>query len=160
MTDKKLEKFEKNEEKVNFYKRKQKRLQEKRNELMSFLSQLDAMDKMERIQESYENVLWKYNIFYITFFCKFLTTKQLYANFRLNFKMGEWVIVSPPVVDFGEIEVTKTAHAFYETKIKIQNIRRTAIKVHFQHTYSTFKGTLDILKINKKKNLKIKWKKK
>jgi hypothetical protein len=54
--------------------------------------------------------------------------------------MGEWVIVTPPVVDFGEILQNKNRKAeIYEKRIKIQNIRSSAIKLNFKHTYSNFK---------------------
>ena len=45
--------------------------------------------------------------------------------------MEDWVIVTPPKVDFGEI-VKKEERSSFECSLKIQNIRSSGIKLNFQ----------------------------
>ena len=44
----------------------------------------------------------------------------------------DWVVVSPPKVDFGEISSDKNEDRVFECSVKIQNIRSDGIKLNFQ----------------------------
>ena len=44
----------------------------------------------------------------------------------------DWVVVSPPKVDFGEISSDKNEERVFECSVKIQNIRSHGIKLNFQ----------------------------
>ena len=43
-----------------------------------------------------------------------------------------WVVVTPPKVDFGEISSDKNDERVFECSVKIQNIRSHGIKLNFQ----------------------------
>ena len=62
--------------------------------------------------------------------------------------MGEWVILTPAVVEFGEIlqHQKKRQHIeTYEKRVKIQNVRPSAIKLNFKHSYKNFKETFLVI---------------
>ena len=48
----------------------------------------------------------------------------------------DWVVVSPPKVDFGEISSDKNDERVFECSVKIQNIRSHGIKLNFQDRIS------------------------
>ena len=48
----------------------------------------------------------------------------------------DWVVVSPPKVDFGEISINKNEERSFECSVKIQNIRSHGIKLNFQERIS------------------------
>ena len=47
-----------------------------------------------------------------------------------------WVVVTPPKVDFGEISSDKNDERVFECSVKIQNIRSHGIKLNFQDRIS------------------------